>query len=402
MVRGGPKRRIRWWVLCAWIAVPGLVAAACAPGEPVAEPPEVDPDVDEPAEPEEPVEPVEPDDDDFLEVRAGYVSGVDQMGLPAALDLGFFEDHNLDVEIVSPFPTGVDALAALEAGEADIVQVGVPSFGAILRGMDVVYLGNYSGSAVTAGIDETMAIVAREGSEIDPADLTTLRGKSIAASIGTINHLYLLGVLEAHGVGPDEVDMVNTPPPEMPVALETASVDAISVWDPWPIIALQTVEGTFEVSRGGGYISYIGFVVALRDFAEANPEILTRFLAARAAADQYVRDNPDEGADIVVRWFPGTDPDVAQEAMQYNIRQLDPRMSACNYLGVYRSLQLLEELEVIDGVFDPNDHFMPDYIVDVERQYPEYFDDLDPVPDAAQIDADYVFDPAEAEQACPE
>jgi sulfonate transport system substrate-binding protein len=135
---------------------------------------------------------------------------------------------------------------------------------------------------------------------------------------------------------------------------------------------------------------------------ETNLELLTRFLAARAAADQYVRDNPDEGADIVVRWFPGTDPDVAQEAMQYNIRQLDPRMSACNYLGVYRSLQLLEELEVIDGVFDPNDHFMPDYIVDVERQYPEYFDDLDPVPDAAQIDADYVFDPAEAEQACPE
>ena len=59
----------------------------------------------------------------------------------------------------------------LQAGESEIVQVGVPMIGAVLRGMDLVALGNYSGNATKAGSDATMAIIAREGSGIVKGDL---------------------------------------------------------------------------------------------------------------------------------------------------------------------------------------------------------------------------------------
>ena len=39
------------------------------------------------------------------------------------------------------------------------MQVGVPMIGAVLRGMDLVALGNYSGNATKAGSDATVAIV---------------------------------------------------------------------------------------------------------------------------------------------------------------------------------------------------------------------------------------------------
>ena len=110
----------------------------------------------------------------LVKLKAGMVTGIDQVGLPIALERGFFEKHGLDVTVARPYATGVDALNALQAGESEIVQVGVPMIGAVLRGMDLVALGNYSGNATKLGSDATMALVAGAGSGIVKGDLKTL------------------------------------------------------------------------------------------------------------------------------------------------------------------------------------------------------------------------------------
>ena len=139
----------------------------------------------------------------------------------------------------------------LQAGETEIVQVGVPMIGAVLRGMDLVALGNFSGNATKAGSDATMAVIAREGSGIVKGDLASLKGKKIAASFGTINHLYILAILEKAGLKPEDVTLVNTPPPDMTVALLAKGIDAFAGWDPWPIMAGKDVPGAFEVHPWG-------------------------------------------------------------------------------------------------------------------------------------------------------
>jgi ABC-type nitrate/sulfonate/bicarbonate transport system substrate-binding protein len=338
---------------------------------------------------------------ELTEVTAGYVSAVDQMGMPIALDVGFYDEANLDVTLAQPFPTGVDALNALQAGDIDFVQVGTPTIGAVLEGIDLVYLGNYTGSSSQLGIDETMAMVVTDGSGIDADDLSTLSGKRVGVSIGSINHLYLLGVLQEAGVPAEEVEIINTAPPDMGVALETGGLDAAVIWDPWPIVITDSVDGTNEVLRGGGYIPFIGYIVAMRDYVEANPDVVDAFLGARAAADQWMRENPDEAAEAVVRWIPGTELEVAQEAMQYNVEQLDPRFSACNYLALDTLMQLLSDQGAIDNTFDVNEHFAPEHILGVMEEQPDLFGDLPEIPDAAQISPDYVFERAEAQDACP-
>ena len=97
----------------------------------------------------------------LVKLKAGMVTGIDQIGLPIALERGFFEKQGLDVEIARPYATGVDALNALQAGESEIVQVGVPMIGAVLRGMDLVALGNYSGNATKLGSDATRSMPRR-------------------------------------------------------------------------------------------------------------------------------------------------------------------------------------------------------------------------------------------------
>src|SRR5713101_350621 len=152
---------------------------------------------------------------ELTKLNVGMVSAIDMLAIPVALERGFFEKRGLDVTIARPYATGVDALNALQAGETSIIQVGVPMIGAVLRGMDLVALGNFSGNATKAGSDATMAIIARDGSGIVKGDLKSLKGKKIATSFGTINHLYILALLEKAGLKPEDVTLVNTPPPDM-------------------------------------------------------------------------------------------------------------------------------------------------------------------------------------------
>jgi sulfonate transport system substrate-binding protein len=337
----------------------------------------------------------------LVTVDAGYVSAVDQIGLPIALEIGAFEEQGLDVRLSQPFPTGVDSLNALQAGEVDFVQVGTPAIGAAQRGLDIVLLGNYSGSATRRAVDDTMAVVTRPDSGISSADLATVRGKRVGVSVGSINHLYLIGLLQALQIPVAEVEIVNTAPPDMPVALQTSGIDAAIVWDPWPITIQQQVPGAEEVVRGGGYIPYVGYIVAMRDFVEQNPDVVERFLTARAAADRWMRDNPDEAAEAATRWLPGTELGVAQQAMQYNVAQLDPRFSACNYVALDTVAQMLAEQGVTQPGFAVADRFVPGPITTVMAERPELFDDLPAIPEAARIGADFAYDRDAALAACP-
>jgi sulfonate transport system substrate-binding protein len=330
---------------------------------------------------------------DLVKVKAGMVTGIDQVGLPIALERGFFEKHGLDVEIARPYATGVDALNALQAGESEIVQVGVPMIGAVLRGMDLVALGNYSGNATKMGSDATMALVAREGAGIAKGDLSTLKGKKIAASFGTINHLYILALLEKAGLTPDDVTLVNTPPPDMTVALLSRGIDAFSAWDPWPIVALKDVPGAVEVIRGGDVISYLGFNVATRPWVEKNGPTIEKFLAAVSEADNWMRANPKQAAQVATRWIPGLKQEIAEAAMQFNIQQADRRLSANNYRALWTAQDRLHRLGFVKATFDVNKHIEPKHMLKVMQEHPALFADLPPIPAEAAIKPGYRFAP---------
>jgi ABC-type nitrate/sulfonate/bicarbonate transport system substrate-binding protein len=328
---------------------------------------------------------------DMVKIKAGMVSAIDQIGLPIALERGFFEKYGLDVEVVRPYATGVDALNALQAGESQIVQVGVPMIGAVLRGMDLVALANYSGNAAKAGSDATMALIASEASGIRKGDLSSLKGKRIAASFGTINHLYALALLETAGLTPADVTLVNTPPPDMTVALLSKGVDAFAAWDPWPIVALRDVPGAVEIMRGGDVISYLGFNVATREWATKNGDIIVKFLAGLSEADQWMRKNPKRAAQVATRWVPGLKQEVAEAAMEFNIQQADRRLSANNYRALWSAQDRLHRLGFFKETFDVNKHIEPSYILKVMADHPGLFSDLPPIPGDVAIKPGYVF-----------
>jgi sulfonate transport system substrate-binding protein len=341
---------------------------------------------------------------DMPHITVGYNSAVDQIAVPAAVEQGFFEDEGLDVDLAPPFPSGVDALNALQAGTVQFVHVGAPLLGALLSGMEVVYIGGYTGKPTQIRSDDTMALVAGPNSDIDPEDLSTLRGKRIASTLGSTNHLYIRNLLQANDMAPDEAELINTPPPDMAVALQTGGVDAVVAWDPWPVVAKHSVEGAYDVIRGGGHVANVGYMVGMRDYVEENPEIVEKFLVARARSDKWVRENPDEAADLATRWVPGTSLEVAKESMQAVIQLMDGRVSACTVLGMLEGMAFTIEMQNREppAGFDPVDNVMAAASKRVVESHPELYEGLPRIEGAAVIPDDAsTWDRKAAEEACP-
>ena len=348
------------------------------------------------AQPKGPAKPV-------ASLTVGFNSAIDQVAIPVGVEQGFFEKYGLDVKLAPAFATGVEALNSLQAGIVQFVHVGAPLQGAMISGMDVVYIGGYTGTAVRIRTDDTFELVARQGSGIDPKNLATFKGKKIASTLGSTNQIYVRNLLASKGLKPDEYTLVNTPPPEMAVAMQTGGVDAMVCWDPWPVITRRTNPGSYTVTRGGGFVSNVGYVVAMREFVEKNPDVVERFLAARAASDKWVRDNPDAAAEIATRWVPGTNIDVAKESMQHVRKLMDGRVSGCTVLGMDEGMQFTLEMRKLTTKFDVTKHVRPQAYMNVMKKYPELFSGLPSIPEGAMLPGDDMtkWNRAEATKACP-
>ena len=208
----------------------------------------------------------------------------------------------------------------------------------------------------------------------DPNDLTTARGKKIATTLGATNHIYARNLLASAGLKPDSVTLVNTSPPDMPVALSGGAVDGVVAWDPWPIIAQETVAGAYPVARGGGVAK--------------NPDVISRYLTARAEADQWVRKNPDGAAEIATRWIPGVDIKIARASLANVAPLTDGRMSACTVFGMQEGMDFTREMRKVEKPVDIRKFIRAAAATRLMEARPDLFSDLAPVPAEAKLPGD--------------
>ncbi len=120
-----------------------------------------------------------------------------------------------------------------------------------------------------------------------------LKGKTIAATLGTDAYFFLLQALEEAGVGLDEVTIENLQHPDGQKALEGGSVDAWAGLDPMMADAEQN--GAKLIYRNVDFASY-GTLDATEDFLEEDPEMAQTVVDVYEHARQWIIDNPDEAS----------------------------------------------------------------------------------------------------------
>jgi ABC-type nitrate/sulfonate/bicarbonate transport system substrate-binding protein len=298
------------------------------------------------------------------------------------VEKGLFKKHGVDVRL-KVVNIGSQMVTSMQKREVQIGDMSVTTFLKARHGGDPFrVVGIIQSDATRANADEPLAIVAGKGSGIPPGAIDALKGKRIALSRGQTSDEYLKMVLARRNMKYEDVQIVdigNASQTELITQLKEGKADAIVCWEPFNSMVLDKVPGSYVVIRGGGHLSYVMIATAHEPTIQSDPKLIGNFVAGLAEASQYTRQHRDEAVEIFAKWVPGLDVAVGKKAIQHI--SYDPRISR----PVMQAFEAAEDdvlKNTLKGAARLNvpDQFAVSFLADVERAYPQYFDDLPPLP----------------------
>lgn len=206
------------------------------------------------------------------------------------------EEHNIEW---SKFNAGPEEIEAILSGGLDIGYIGP---GPAVNGYNV----SDGEIQIIAGASNAGAIlVARKDADI--SNVKDLANKKVAIpQYGNTQDICLRGLLKDNGLSDKtkggKVEIVQAKNPDIKTLLDEGKIDAAFVPEPWGSRLIKEVGAKVildynETWREGNYS--IGLIIARKEFAEANPEIVENFLKAHIDASEFIKENDAEAKKIM-------------------------------------------------------------------------------------------------------
>ena len=301
------------------------------------------------------------------------------------LQKGTFAKYGLNVQTV-PAASGFEALQKVADGTAQVGNSAATALaqtlgqGARLRSI-VASNGDATGNVPT---DSYVAVIARGTSGIREGHLEDLRGKKVGVRLRSDFHQYLFSALASKGLDPlSAVTLVDTA--NLLGALQSGSADAIVGSEPGALRIRQATPGAMLVQRGGNYMQFLELRVVSSQYLATHPGTIKRFITAFVEAAQFVRAHPDEATDLVIahQQISG----LSRETWRTAVGLLNPDVRVSKV--TVRALQAAADFAMKIGALKQAPTFGEMFDVrilgQVEREHPELFRDLPPIPDALSL-----------------
>jgi sulfonate transport system substrate-binding protein len=251
-------------------------------------------------------------------------------------DKGWIEDA-VGPDVTVTWTQSLGSNKANEALRANAIDLGSTAGSAAL-------LARANGSPIkTVDIysqPEWSALVVRGDSTI--SSVQDLKGKTIAATIGTDPYFFLLQALNEAGLKPTDVSIQNLQHADGGAALANGSVDAWAGLDPM-MAASEADAGTKLLYRNVNFNTY-GFLNANESFIAAHPDFVQLVVDAYEHARAYAQENPDELAAILSD-VAGIDPAIATAVLNRTTLNLDPAPGDAQY----QVLKVVGPIQVANG-----------------------------------------------------
>lgn len=224
--------------------------------------------------------------DDAATLTVGFVVDPSWAQVPVADKDGYFRKHDVNVKVVN-FPSGIEALQAVAAGQVDVATAADVPVAAVLTrspSLRVVADGSrWNGSRIVA---------LRSAGIRDVADLA---GKSIGTPLGTSADYFVSNALAQSGI---RANLVQVSPSATVTAATRHNVDAISIFQPYQEQVLQALGADAVELNGGSYAQhslYLATAAAVRSKGPA----LSAFFAALADAGAQLAGHSESAVDAV-------------------------------------------------------------------------------------------------------
>ncbi len=238
----------------------------------------------------------------------------------------------------------------------------------------IVYLGHRDGSAV---------MVSKDSNIFETEDL---RGKTVAVPNRFSNQrLLIFKALRDAGMTIDDIKLVEMPPPDMPVALATHSVDAISSGEPF--MAQTELDGYGRVLwlTKDVWPDFISCVLAVKGDSIKNDRATVQALVDGIAKsgkwlDQStdadangLRDNREAASQFVAKFYYNQDPRL----LAFALSKPPDRVKYTNLNLQRPNFEEIQELAIIAGVMNGtvsfDDYCDPSFVTDDSKVLPWYY-----------------------------
>ena len=214
---------------------------------------------------------------------------------------------------ITKFDSGKDINIAIASGSIDIGQEGTsPAALAIANKLDVevFWIGDIIGTAET--------LVAKKSSGIK--NVKDLIGKKVATPFASTAHYSLLNALKLAGVNENSVTILDLQPDDIYATWQRGDIDAAYVW--YPVLGNLLKDGI--AITDSAKLAEQGVVtgdtnVVRRPFAEANPEIVTKFTELQIRANHTIQHERPQAVKAIAAVLEISEKDVAEqlESFQY-------------------------------------------------------------------------------------
>lgn len=211
-----------------------------------------------------------------------------------AEDQRFFEENGLNLTL-RRYDSGAASLDGVINGEVDI-SVGASEFPLVRKAFQnarVRAIGNIDKA-------DFIYMIARKDRGI--GNVSDLKGKKVGTAIGTVAEFYLGRFLMLHGMTMQDITLVDIKTPEGWVnAVADGDIDAISTAQPYANAARDRLgdNAVFWPAQSGQPV--FSLIISNDEWIAQHPELIKRFLASLAKADEYAVTHPAEAQAIVQR-----------------------------------------------------------------------------------------------------
>ncbi|MDY6893413.1 MAG: MetQ/NlpA family ABC transporter substrate-binding protein [Chloroflexota bacterium] len=233
-------------------------------------------------------------DEDISSIKFGVLPVVDTLPLLVADDEGFFEQENIDIEII-PFNSALERDAALQAGE--INGYFADPLSAILMIDTDVDISMITVAYRANPEDRMFAIVASPESGF--TELSQLKGVEVGISSATIIEYLLDNILAEHGFGEDDVKKLEVK--QIPIRLQmllSSEIEAALL--PEPLVTLAESEGAKVLTDDRTLDTTLTILALDNSIMNDNRSLKERFLRAYGTAVDAINENPDGYRELLV------------------------------------------------------------------------------------------------------
>jgi putative hydroxymethylpyrimidine transport system substrate-binding protein len=227
---------------------------------------------------------------DKLTLILDWFVNPDHGPIVVAEEMGFFAELGLEVEVIAPADPS-DPPKMVAAGKADLAVSYQPQLHLqVHEGLPLVRVGTLVATPLNC------LLVLRDGPVETLADL---KGRKVGFSVAGVEEALLGAMLKPHGLGLDDIELVNVNWSLSP-ALMSRQVDAvIGAFRNFELnqLEIEGIAGRCFYPEEEGVPAY-DELIYVAHAVDLDPALISRFLAATEKATQYIVNHPEASWEI--------------------------------------------------------------------------------------------------------